>query len=56
MDAEEQVPPTDYSEDGVDLTLIRWMLSLTAAERLEAVDRFVADLRAIRELNAGRKS
>ncbi len=23
-----------YSEDGVDLTLIRWMLSLTPAERL----------------------
>ncbi len=26
---------TDYSEDGVDLTLIRWFLSLTPAERLE---------------------
>jgi hypothetical protein len=25
----------EYSEDGVDLTLIRWMLSLTPAERLE---------------------
>jgi hypothetical protein len=25
---------TDYSEDGVDMTLIRWMLALTPAERL----------------------
>jgi len=28
---------TAYSEDGVDLTLIRWMLSLTPTERLEAL-------------------
>jgi hypothetical protein len=27
-----------YSEDGVDLTLIRWMLSLTPAERLEVAE------------------
>lgn len=26
-----------HSDDGVDLTLIRWMLSLTPAERLEAL-------------------
>jgi hypothetical protein len=26
----------DYTADGVDLALIRWMLSLTPAERLEA--------------------
>jgi hypothetical protein len=26
-----------FSEDGVDLTLIRWMLSLTPTERLEAL-------------------
>ena len=31
--AEEPLLPT-YSEDGVDLTLIRWMLSFTPAERL----------------------
>lgn len=24
----------EYSDDGVDLTLIRWMLSLTPSERL----------------------
>ncbi len=26
-----------HSEDGVDLTLIRWMLSLTPGERLEVL-------------------
>jgi hypothetical protein len=26
-----------YSEEGVDLTLIRWMLSLTPTERLEVL-------------------
>jgi len=28
-----------HSEDGVDLTLIRWMLSLTPTERLEALQQ-----------------
>ena len=32
---------TDYSDDGVDLTLIRWMLSLTPAERLQVLQRQV---------------
>jgi hypothetical protein len=30
-----------YSPDGVDLTLIRWMLSLTPAERLGVLQDFV---------------
>ncbi len=45
---------TDYSEDGVDLTLIRWMLSLTPAERLRFCQQHVNGILAIRELNAGR--
>ena len=45
---------TDYSPDGVDLTLIRWMLSLTPAERIEFLEQRVNDILAIRELNAGR--
>jgi len=45
---------TDYSSDGVDLTLIRWMLSLTPAERLEFLEQRVNDIVAIRELNARR--
>jgi len=43
---------TDYSEDGVDLTLIRWMLSLTPAERLDVLQGHVDDVTAIRELHA----
>ena len=45
---------TDYSEDGVDLTLIRWMLSLTPAERLEVLQRHVNMIQAVRKLNAGK--
>jgi hypothetical protein len=43
---------TEHSEDGVDLTLIRWMLSLTPAERLQVVQRHSNAIVAIRELNA----
>jgi hypothetical protein len=43
---------TDYSPDGVDLTLIRWMLSLTPAERLAYLEDRINDIIAIRELNA----
>jgi hypothetical protein len=42
---------TDYSEDGVDLTLIRWFLSLTPAERLDYVQRHVNDVLEIWRLN-----
>ena len=44
---------TDYSEDGVDLTLIRWMLSLTPAQRLQFLQGQVNAILAIRRLNAG---
>jgi len=39
------------SEDGVDLTLIRWMLSLTPAERLEALRRHNQAIARLRDLN-----
>ena len=42
---------TDYSEDGVDLTLIRWFLSLTPAERLDCLNRHVNAVVATRKLN-----
>ena len=41
-----------YGEDGVDLTLIRWMLSLTPAERLEFLEDRINDILTIREWNA----
>jgi hypothetical protein len=33
-----------YSDDGVDLTLIRWMLSHTPSERLQALQQNVQSL------------
>jgi hypothetical protein len=54
MEPDEQTQLTDYSEDSVDLTLIRWMLSLTPAERLDFLDERIGEILAIRELNAGR--
>jgi len=41
----------EYSDDGIDLTLIRWMLSLTPAERLQVLQQQVNRTLAIRELN-----
>jgi hypothetical protein len=46
-------PQPDYSDDGVDLTLIRWMLSLTPAERLEFLEDRINSILEIRELNGG---
>jgi hypothetical protein len=37
---EQTTEEPTYSPDGVDLTLIRWMLSMTPAERLETLQRF----------------
>ena len=47
-------PLTDYSEDGVDLTLIRWMLSLTPPERLAVLEAHVDDVLSVRALNGER--
>ena len=33
-----------YSESGVDLTLIRWMLSLTPAERLQMLQQTIRSI------------
>ena len=38
-----------YSADGVDLSLIRWMLSLTLDERLDLLDRSASDLLELRD-------
>ena len=37
-----------HSEDGVDLTLIRWMLSLTPAERLRVLQTHVQSIEKLR--------
>ena len=58
MDSDANVidcaPLPDYSEDGVDLTLIRWTLSLTPAERLQFLEERINEILAIRERNAGK--
>jgi hypothetical protein len=38
----------EYSEDGVDLSLIRWMLDLTPTERLIAAEQFANDVMELR--------
>ena len=48
------VPLRHENEDGVDLTLIRWMLSLTPAERVEHIESIARSLREIKELNRER--
>jgi hypothetical protein len=50
-DSDEAGTRPNYSEDGVDLTLIRWMLSLTPAERLDFLEERIQDVLAIRALN-----
>ena len=40
-----------YSEDGVDLTLIRWMLSLTPDERLDVLQDCVNSIQELRNAN-----
>jgi hypothetical protein len=40
-----------HSEDGVDLTLIRWMLSLTPTERLEVLQQHIRAIARLRDAN-----
>ena len=41
---EAQSEQVTYSDDGIDLTLIRWMLSLTPSERLQVLQQNVQSL------------
>jgi hypothetical protein len=40
--------PEPESEEGVDLTLVRWMLSLTPAERLQVLQSSIRSLEKLR--------
>ena len=44
-------PPDERECGGVDVTLIRWMLSLTPAERLQAMQNWANAILRIRALN-----
>ena len=39
-----------YASDGTDLTLIRWMLSLSPAERLEVLQASAESLERLRDV------
>lgn len=45
----EESPALDIAPDGVDLGLIRWMLSLTPLERLDVLQDFVDGALALRD-------
>ena len=40
--------PPAFNEEGVDLTLIRWTLSLTPAERLQTLQDFIDSITEMR--------
>ena len=44
-----------YAEDGVDVTLIEWMLSLTPAQRLDVLQSWADEVEAIGEYRAQRQ-
>lgn len=46
---------TANADDGIDITLIRWMLSLTPAERLDAIQGAADALQEIRVKDADRQ-
>ena len=41
LDPPLEAPDHPYSSSGVDVTLIRWMLDMTPAERLQVLQSFV---------------
>ena len=43
-------PEETYGNDGTDLTLIRWMLSLSPIERLEVLQASAGSLQRLREV------
>lgn len=49
----EAAPPV-YNEDGVDLTLIRWMLSLTPADRVGTLQAHIDFVTLARESRRAR--
>lgn len=50
----EEAPAPEYNEDGVDVSLIRQMLVLSPAERLQVLEQHLSDVLKLWELNAHR--
>lgn len=42
------LPDSQYGEDGVDLSLIQWMLSLTPTERLQILQNTIRSIIKLR--------
>jgi hypothetical protein len=53
IEPSEEVVEPEISPDGVDIGLIRWMLSLTPTERLEVLQDWVDGLLALRNGRVG---
>jgi hypothetical protein len=47
-DREQACEAEAVSDDGVDVTLIRWLLSLTPAERLKVLESNIRSLEKLR--------
>ncbi len=45
-----------YSDDGVNLTMIQWFLSLTPAERLEALQQNIRSIEKMRKARRRRRN
>jgi len=48
-DPEPDTRPPEYDENGVDVSLIRWMLTLTPLERLQLLQSNVNAILRVRE-------
>jgi hypothetical protein len=51
---EERPKGPTHAADGTDLTLIRWMLSLSHAERLQVLQSGARSLALLRDVRPGR--
>jgi hypothetical protein len=49
---QRETQTAETKEDGVDVTLIRWMLSLDPSERLRFLEERIEDILAVRALNS----
>src|SRR6266849_6632392 len=46
--------PPEYDDDGVNLTLLKWFLSLRPAERLQALQQSIRSIEKMRETRCRR--
>ena len=47
--ASKNITHTALSEDGVDITIIQWMLSMTPTERLQTLNQNVRSILRLRD-------